>query len=683
MNIPRGQKQSAYQVLVASSEALLKQDKGDLWDSKKVASDQSIQVEYAGKALEARTYCHWKVRVWLAANGIEASKQGKTDQGSASYTTFNQQLEFTSAGKPGEQIWPKHNDFSYRYAIVEGLPAAPAPGDAEAMMIESNLESAGTFECSNDLFNRINQVNLWTIRCLNLGGYMVDCPHRERMGYGGDGQTSIDTQIMNLDASAFYTKWTTEGLDDQNPVTGKSAQYSPNGANADGSPDANCWFLWGGMVDVLLVAGVIPGWAAPAKVDDPAGVLKKPIPDKLVILTFDDGPVSGYSYCAPILKSHGFGGSFYVCDFDSFKTRKDWYMTFRQMKAMDEEGLEIGNHSAGHFSGYQAMLNMEDELLAHHVPKPNTIAWPLGGAAMSDVPAFVSSGYLFARGGYSRPYRPTVDNGFDIPSAGCYNMADFVKTASLLLSVGGPGEFTGAQVGTLLKNLTTSVNHNGMMEGSYISLDLSNAKDPVIVSADIANSKGPGGGPMFIKKSGAGTLQLSGKNTFTGQTFLEAGPLSVASLNSVVKGKASSSLGAPTDIEAGEIVIGVEGKDGECTLIYTGTGETTDRVMNLAGKDFTITFDQSGKGTWALSGTNTYTGPTIVKQGTLSLGGNHCLSDKTEVSLSEGAMLDLNFKGEMRVSKLSLDGKLQPAGTYSAKTAPQSIKGQGVLKNQG
>jgi alpha-L-rhamnosidase len=36
-------------VLVASSPDLLAKDQGDLWDSKKVASDQSIQVEYAGK----------------------------------------------------------------------------------------------------------------------------------------------------------------------------------------------------------------------------------------------------------------------------------------------------------------------------------------------------------------------------------------------------------------------------------------------------------------------------------------------------------------------------------------------------------------------------------------------------------------------------------------------------------
>jgi hypothetical protein len=49
---------------VASLEALLKKDRGDLWDSGKVASDQSIQVEYAGRPLASRQQCFWKVKVW-------------------------------------------------------------------------------------------------------------------------------------------------------------------------------------------------------------------------------------------------------------------------------------------------------------------------------------------------------------------------------------------------------------------------------------------------------------------------------------------------------------------------------------------------------------------------------------------------------------------------------------------
>ncbi len=46
----RDQKQTAYQILVASTPELLAKDQGDLWDSGKVASDQSAQIEYAGKA---------------------------------------------------------------------------------------------------------------------------------------------------------------------------------------------------------------------------------------------------------------------------------------------------------------------------------------------------------------------------------------------------------------------------------------------------------------------------------------------------------------------------------------------------------------------------------------------------------------------------------------------------------
>ena len=63
----RGLRQTAYQILAASSEALLAKDKGDLWDSGKVASDQSVLVEYQGKALESWRPCHWKVRVWTTA----------------------------------------------------------------------------------------------------------------------------------------------------------------------------------------------------------------------------------------------------------------------------------------------------------------------------------------------------------------------------------------------------------------------------------------------------------------------------------------------------------------------------------------------------------------------------------------------------------------------------------------
>ncbi len=60
----RGQGQSAYQIVVAGNENELEAGQGDLWDSGKVTSDQSVQVRYAGKPLASEQECFWKVRVW-------------------------------------------------------------------------------------------------------------------------------------------------------------------------------------------------------------------------------------------------------------------------------------------------------------------------------------------------------------------------------------------------------------------------------------------------------------------------------------------------------------------------------------------------------------------------------------------------------------------------------------------
>ena len=302
----------------------------------------------------------------------------------------------------------------------------------------------------------------------------------------------------------------------------------------------------------------------------------------------------------------------------------------------------------------------------------------------------------------------------------------------LRLHVGGAGEFTAMQAGTMLKNICTGVNNNGLMAGATFSMDTTDAADVQELSTAIVDSNGPGGGRIHIKKCGAGTLQLSGANTYSGQTILTGGTLSVASLNRVVNGKASSSLGAPKNPADAEIVI-----SGGSTLLYTGKGETTDRNFNLPGGRDTITLDHSGTGllkltspfvmsgfaesktivltgssasvgelafdienvydrnnkattsvtkagtgTWVLSGKNSYSGETMVKQGTLQLASAQSLGEQTEVTISEGAVLDLSFTGEMKIGKLYLDGKLQPAGVYNAEKAPKFIKGKGALKNQ-
>ena len=66
----RGDKQTAYQILVASSEEILKGDAGDMWDSGKVTSNETLNIIYAGSPLNSRVKCWWKVRAWNFENRV-------------------------------------------------------------------------------------------------------------------------------------------------------------------------------------------------------------------------------------------------------------------------------------------------------------------------------------------------------------------------------------------------------------------------------------------------------------------------------------------------------------------------------------------------------------------------------------------------------------------------------------
>lgn len=64
----RGQRQSAYQILVASSAENLDNEQGDLWDSGKVVSGETVNIPYHGRPLTSRQTCYWKVRAWDREN---------------------------------------------------------------------------------------------------------------------------------------------------------------------------------------------------------------------------------------------------------------------------------------------------------------------------------------------------------------------------------------------------------------------------------------------------------------------------------------------------------------------------------------------------------------------------------------------------------------------------------------
>ncbi len=77
----RGQEQTAYQILVASSQDRLSADVGDLWDTGKQVSDETIGIQYAGRPLTSRQVCFWKVRVWDKAGKVGQSKISRWEMG--------------------------------------------------------------------------------------------------------------------------------------------------------------------------------------------------------------------------------------------------------------------------------------------------------------------------------------------------------------------------------------------------------------------------------------------------------------------------------------------------------------------------------------------------------------------------------------------------------------------------
>lgn len=90
----QSQYQSAYRILVADSPEALEADSGNMWDSGKVESDRQLDVEYAGKALEAKADYYWKVMVW--------SKDGQASDWSE---TASFDMGMLSDSDWGDAVW--------------------------------------------------------------------------------------------------------------------------------------------------------------------------------------------------------------------------------------------------------------------------------------------------------------------------------------------------------------------------------------------------------------------------------------------------------------------------------------------------------------------------------------------------------------------------------------------------
>ena len=121
------------------------------------------------------------------------------------------------------------------------------------------------------------------------------------------------------------------------------------------------------------------------------------------------------------------------------------------------------------------------------------------------------------------------------------------------------------------------------------TISLTTATNTINANAATAAS-GVISGTGSLIKGGANTLTLSNANTYTGSTTVTNGTLSINSILDVNAG--ASAVGAPTTALDGTISMG--NATTATVLTYTGTGHSSNRVINLAGTTGGVTFNQSG-----------------------------------------------------------------------------------------
>ncbi len=116
------------------------------------------------------------------------------------------------------------NRFNYgvgRWIQIAGLRQKPQLSDIRGWLVRTDYQPATEFACSDPLLNRIHDATVWTWENLSLGGYSVDCPQRERMGYGGDAHATTESALDHFHLGAFYSKWSEDWRD----VQGRAASW--------------------------------------------------------------------------------------------------------------------------------------------------------------------------------------------------------------------------------------------------------------------------------------------------------------------------------------------------------------------------------------------------------------------------------------------------------------------------
>ena len=237
------------------------------------------------------------------------------------------------------------------------------------------------------------------------------------------------------------------------------------------------------------------------------------------------------------------------------------------------------------------------------------------------------------------------------PDGGAAGSLGMSSAASAnLIMTGGTLGYTGAST-TTDRGLT--LNGNGIITVSAAGANLN-------LAGVIA------GGTFDLTKGSTATLTLSGANTWSGRTFVSGGTLAVTSINSV--GGAAGPLGMPTT--AANALISIGTGTTTTTLSYIGTGDTSDRVINLPGTSGGATLDQSGTGLLKFTSDLTAGG---IGSKTLTLQGSTAATGEIA-----GAIVNNSTTGTTVATAASTASTSLTLGSVDGLTVGNEISGTGI-----
>lgn len=160
------------------------------------------------------------------------------------------------------------------------------------------------------------------------------------------------------------------------------------------------------------------------------------IPERLVVLTFDDSSKSHFTVVRPLLKAYGFGATFFITEGWDFAENKTDYMTWDEIRQLHEDGFEIGNHTRDHLGITERTVGrlpeqlqaIADRCQEHGIPAPVSFAWPGNAWTPQAFDVLKQHGIVFARrggapeypyeAGRGFAYQPGQDHPLLLPSAG-------------------------------------------------------------------------------------------------------------------------------------------------------------------------------------------------------------------------------------------------------------------------